>query len=286
MAIVGWNTVKERGVVEVTLVSEGPPTLSLDKYRDLIRDLIAEAYGDDVGALLLIGSPGRFCYGMDIAEIEGLRTPASTRGATALVQDLLNELESSPVSLISAVDGPCLGGGLELILAFHFVLASSRSTFGFPEIRFGTIPSYGGTQRLARIVGRNRALKILITGEFFDAQNALAWGLVSELASQEDLATRARKLAGHLARLSRPAVRALLRSTIQGLDRPFLAGLSIESMHSSGLAEGADLEEGIRAFLQKREPVFPSTLDRERKGPYDGTRQSPEGKSGEPGEAP
>jgi len=77
--------------------------------------------------------------------------------------------------------------------------------------------------------------------------------------------TTARELAAHLARLSRPAVRALLRSTVQGLDRPLLAGLNIESMHSSGLAEGRDLEEGIQAFLQKREPVFPSTLGHERK---------------------
>jgi enoyl-CoA hydratase/carnithine racemase len=261
MAIVAWDILRERGIVEVNLVSEGPPTLSLVKCRDLIRDLITEAHGGKAGALLLTGSPGRFCYGTDIREIDRVRDAASTRGATALVQDLLNELEASPICLIGAVDGACLGGGLELILPFHFVLASQRSTFGFPEIKYGTIPSYGGTQRLTRIVGRNRALRILVTGELLDAQSALSWGLVSEVTSREDLMTRARELAAHLATLSRPAVRALLRSTIQGLDRPLLAGLNIESMQSSGLAEGRDLEEGIQAFLQKREPVFPSTLD-------------------------
>lgn len=181
MAVVGWNKARERGIVEVSLVCEGPPTLSFDKCRDLIRDLIAETCGGEVGVLLLCGSPGKFCYGMDIGEIDRCRDMASTRGATALIQDLLNELEESPVSLISAVDGACLGGGLELILPFHFILASERSTFGFPEIKYGTIPSYGGTQRLARIVGRNRALSILVTGELFDAQCALSWGMVSEV---------------------------------------------------------------------------------------------------------
>lgn len=261
MAVVRWDMSREKGVVEVKLVSEGAPTLSLETYADFVRDLIMETHRRETGALLLTGEPGRFCFGMDISEIEKLRDSASTRGFTARAQDLLNELEASPVPLISAVDGPCLGGGLELVLAFHIVLASERASFGFPEIRYGTIPSYGGTQRLARIVGRNRALGILLEGGFFDAQRALEWGLVTELAPQGELDARGRAWAGKLSRLSRPAVKALLHATIQGLDRPLSAGLSLESMQSSRLAGGEDLEEGIRSFHEKRAPVFPSTLE-------------------------
>ncbi|MBW1711700.1 MAG: enoyl-CoA hydratase/isomerase family protein [Deltaproteobacteria bacterium] len=260
MALVDWTTQRDKGLSQMTLQVDGPPLVSIPLIADLVLSLIEEAKRDDVGAVLLTGPPGKFIIGMDVNEIAALKGTVEVRGATAVVQDLLSDLENAPAVLVCAVDGACLGGGLELVLPFHLLLATPSSTFGFPEIKLGTIPSFGGTQRLARIVGRNRALQVLLQGEPFSAQTALEWGLLAEIVPGEELLPAARKLARSLADLSRPAAQALLRALVSGLDGPMSRGLALEGRLSSRLAGQPDLAEGIRAFLEKRRPVFPSTL--------------------------
>lgn len=262
MAIVDWKTARDKGVSHVTLNVEAHPVISFANLIGLIETLISEANRRDVGAVVLSGPPEKFLFGMDIRDIEGFKTITATRGSSAAGQDLLNELESSPAALICAVDGTCFGGGLELAMAFHVILATPSSTFGLPEIKIGTIPSLGGTQRLARIVGRNRALRIMLTGETFSSRTALEWGLVADVIERADLIPVAKKLAEGIAALSRPAIQALLRAILGGLNTSLVSGLAMESFNSSRLAGGQDLEEGIRAFLEKRRPVFPSTLDK------------------------
>ncbi len=260
MSITGFNVERDKGISKITIKDDGQPTIPINKYINLVRTLIAEANRTDIGAVLMTGSSGKFLFGGDLSEIDDLKSPSAARGATAYIQDLLIELESVPAVLISAIDGICFGGGFELILCFHIILATPSSSFGLPEIKAGTIPSYGGTQRLPRIVGRNRALKVLLTGESFPAETALKWGLVAELVSREELIPSAMNLAKKIAGLSRLALAALLQSVVGGLDTFLASGLSLESMKSSQLAGGEDLEEGISAFFQKRKPIFPSTL--------------------------
>lgn len=260
MPISGWLKEVETGVCTVLLEVEGSPIISLPNYVSLIRTLVEEARRPEVGAVLLTGPPGKFFFGMDIREIGALETAETTRGQTAIVQDLLNELESSRSPIIFAVDGECFGGGLELLMAGHVIFATPESRFGLPEITLGTIPSFGGTQRLARIIGRNRALHVSLTGRPFSAQQAFHWGLVAELFPREELIPAAKTYARRVAALSRHAVGALLTATINGLDGPLSRGLSLESMESSRLAGGSDLREGIRAFFEKRKPRFPSTV--------------------------
>ncbi|RJR18645.1 MAG: enoyl-CoA hydratase [Desulfobacteraceae bacterium] len=261
MAITGWTKTHAKGVCNIELQIQGDPVISLDNYTNLLEDLIKEAGNPHTGALLLYGPPGKFFFGMNVAEIGALTTISATRGVTSMVQDLLNDLENSPTALVCAIDGTCFGGGLELILAFHIVMATPSAAFGLPEIKLGTIPSFGGTQRLPRVLGRNRALKVMLTGESFSAEEALDWGLVSELLPAEDFILPARKMAERLAGLSRPALAALLQSTIRGYAIPLQYGLGIESMASSRLAGGADLVEGINAFKEKRRPRFLSTIE-------------------------
>jgi len=237
---------------------EGVPVISLENYVSLVEGLIEEGQRQDVGVVVLSGVPGKFFFGMNLSEIEKLKTRSKTRGITGMVQDLLNTLESVPAFLLCAVDGYCFGGGLELIMSFHMVLATPQSKFALPEIKAGTIPSYGGTQRLPRLIGRNRALKMMVMGEPISAKQAFDWGLVTEIVEQEALRSRTRQLAEQLAKLSRPAVKALLDSVIGGLNLPMAGGLNVESMNSSRLAGGEDLREGIRAFFEKRAPRFPS----------------------------
>jgi enoyl-CoA hydratase/carnithine racemase len=260
MAIVGWKAERDNGVSTVQLEIEGQPVISLETYRKLIKALINEGNREDTGAVLLSGPPEKFFFGLNLQDILALNTDLSTRGQTALVQDLLNELEGVPAVLICALDGTCFGGGLELLMAFHIALATPSSAFGLPEIKVGAIPSFGGTQRLPRIIGRNRAIKVLLTGEIFSAQMALEWGLIAGVLPREKLRSTAEELARHLAGArSRPAVTALLRAVLGGLDISLESGLSLESRLSSHLAGGQDLEEGVQAFFEKRSPRFPST---------------------------
>jgi enoyl-CoA hydratase/carnithine racemase len=258
MAITGFQIRRERGITTVTLEAQGMPVISLSNYILLVNALTSEALRQDVGAVVLTGTPGKFLFGMDISEIGHLETPEATRGMTAHVQDLLNRMEAVTAPIICAVDGDCFGGGLELVLACHAVFATQDSTFALPEIKIGTIPSFGGTQRLARIIGRNRALNVMLSGTPFSAQNALDWGLVSGVFSRAELVAKALTFAEGVASLSRPAVSAVLGAALSGLDGPLGRGLSLESACSSSLAGGADLREGIKAFFEKRSPKFPS----------------------------
>lgn len=258
MAINGFQVRRERRISSVTLEVEDMPVISLANYILLVNTLTGEAMRDDVGAVVLSGTAGKFLFGMDINAIGQLETPEATRGMTARVQDLLNRMEKSTAPIICAVDGNCFGGGLELVLACHVVFATKDASFALPEIKIGTIPSFGGTQRLARIIGRNRALSAMLSGMPFSAQNALDWGLVSEIFPRGELVDKALGFAESVASLSRPAVSAVLAATLAGLDGPLERGLSLESARSSALAGSADLREGIMAFFEKRKPEFPS----------------------------
>jgi enoyl-CoA hydratase/carnithine racemase len=260
MAVLGWKTKRYKGVSEVTLEIQGVPTITIALYGDLVKALIAETERSEVGAVLLTGPPGKFMVGLDIHEIAALSKTEEIRGSTAVTQDLLNDLEAVPSALLCAIDGECFGGGFELVLPFHLILATPSSRFGFPEIKIGTIPSFGGTQRLSRIAGRNRALKVMMTGEPFTAKSGVEWGVVASVVKKENLISKARQLAQHLAGLSRPALRALLKCTLRGLDIPVASGMALESSYSSRLAGGRDLMEGIQAFFERRAPLFPSTL--------------------------
>ncbi|MFH1117391.1 MAG: enoyl-CoA hydratase-related protein [Pseudomonadota bacterium] len=258
MAVTGFESRRERGVSTITLKSAGGPVISLAHYLDLVDAMTGEALRHDVGAVLLTGGTGTFLFGMDINEIIRLETAEAVRGRTARVQDLLNQLEASRVPIVCAVDGVCYGGGLELVLACHVVFATPEASFALPEITHGTIPSFGGTQRLTRIIGRNRALQVMLSGKPFSARDAHDWGLVGRVSPSGEIMAEASKFCERIAALSRPAVSSLLAATLQGLDGPMERGLSLESARSSDLAGGADLQEGISAFFEKRRPKFPS----------------------------
>jgi len=264
MAVTGFKIRRETRISAVSLEVEGMPVISLSNYISLVKTLTSEALRQDVGAVVLTGTTGKFLFGMDISAIGQLETPEATRGMSARVQDLLNGMEKSTVPIICAVDGNCFGGGLELALACHVVFATPNSSFAQPEIKIGTIPSFGGTQRLARIIGRNRALSAMLAGNPFSARNALDWGLVSGVFPPEELLDKALEFANSVASLSRPAVSAVLAATLSGLDGPLERGLSLESSRSSALAGSADLREGIMAFFEKRKPQFPSAATPER----------------------
>ena len=163
---------------------------------------------------------------------------------------------SSPKPIISAVNGFALGGGCELALSTDVIVAGEGAQFGQPEIRVGIIPGGGGTQRLVRAIGKYRAMKLLLTGEFVAAQDALEMGFVSEVVPDAEVLERAMKLAGKIVRQPPLAVKLTKEVVNAGLDASLETGLILERKAFEILFDSEDQKEGMRAFIEKRKPEF------------------------------
>lgn len=196
-----------------------------------------------------------FVAGADIAQFRGLST-AQAADLARRGQRLFDAIERLPKPVIAAVNGFALGGGCELALACHLRVASSNARFGQPEVKLGLIPGYGGTQRLPRLVGRGRALQLLLTGQMIDAATALAWGLVNRVVEPGTLEEAVNELAREILAVSPAAVRRCLEAVAVGLDAPLEKALEMEAA-LFGLCFGSpDAREGTEAFLAKRAPRF------------------------------
>jgi enoyl-CoA hydratase len=236
-----------------------------DKLNALNREVLSELDAaltaarsePAVRALVLTGVGEKaFVAGADIAEFEGL----SAEQAQAHVrrgQQLFDAVEGSRIPVIAAVNGFALGGGCELAMACHLRVAAANARFGQPEVKLGLIPGYGGTQRLPRLVGRGRALELLLSGSLIDAPTALAWGLVNRVVEPAELAATAQKLAEEILAVSPAAVARCLEAVAGGADRPLAAGLELEAALFGQAASSEDGREGVAAFLAKRPARFP-----------------------------
>jgi enoyl-CoA hydratase len=225
----------------------------LDEVGEMFRRIAREP---GVRVCILTGAGERaFSAGTDIGELSAL----DERGALAAArrgQEVCERIERCPVPVIAAVNGVAAGGGCELALACHLRIASTRARFSLPETRLGVIPAYGGTQRLARIIGRGRALTLMLTGESVGAEDAHRAGLVGRVTSPEQLMAEAASLAQEIAGLAPLAIRACLQAVTCGMELPLEEGLALEAELFSRLFSTEDMREGTRAFLEKRAPVF------------------------------
>jgi enoyl-CoA hydratase len=207
-------------------------------------------------AVILTGAGERaFCAGTDIEEL-ALLDAEGARLAALRGQAVCARIENCPVPVIAAVNGIAAGGGCELALACHLRLAVTHAKFGLPETRLGIIPGYGGTQRLARVAGKGRALAAMLTGSQISAEEARHLGLVNQVVPPAKLLPEALSLADEIARLAPLAVRACLAAVTRGLDLPLAEGLALEVELFTKLFDTEDMREGTRAFLEKRAPVF------------------------------
>jgi enoyl-CoA hydratase len=171
-------------------------------------------------------------------------------------QGVFRSLEQFPKPILAAVGGFALGGGCELALACHLRLASQNARFGLPEVGLGIIPGYGGTVRLARLVGLGRAVEMVLTGEMIDAEAAHAMGLVSGVVAREDLLEASKTLLRKVTKHGPQAVRLALDSIYRAQDAPLAEALSTEAALFGLLASTEDMKEGMTAFLEKRKPDF------------------------------
>lgn len=210
---------------------------------------------DDVGAVLLTGAGRAFVAGADIGELVE-QTPAQAQSRALTGQSVFRRFETSPKPTLAAVNGFALGGGCELAMSCHFRLASDAAKFGQPEVKLGITPGYGGTQRLPRLVGRGRALQLLLTGDLIDAQDALRIGLVNAVLPAGELLPASRKLLQTILAQAPNAVALCIDAVDRGLDMSLDDALALEAAYFGLSAATTDMREGMSAFLEKRAAKF------------------------------
>ena len=209
-----------------------------------------------IRAVILTGNGDRaFAAGADIralAETDAATGLAASQRGQQVFALIESHLEQAGKPVIAAINGVALGGGCELALACTLRIASDKARLGFPEVKLGLIPGYGGTQRLARLIGRSASLRLMLTAQIVDAAEALSLGLVDEVVPAADLLPRVRALADTIASLAPLAIAGVLEAVARGEEQPLLEALSIEAHIFGRLCATADKQEGVTAFLAKR----------------------------------
>jgi enoyl-CoA hydratase len=230
--------------------------LNADVFRELAAVFERLASDDAVRAVILTGAGSRaFVAGADISELARIGSVDAVR-VSEEGQRVFLGIERLPKPVIAAVGGYALGGGCELALACHLRIASSTARFGLPEVGLGVMPGYGGTVRLARVVGLTHATEMILTGEPIDAARARELGLVTAVVEEGELLAEAKKLARRITKNGPLAVRMALESLQHGLDSTTADALALESALFGVLASTDDMKEGTKAFLEKRKPTF------------------------------
>lgn len=248
--------VVEDGVATVTL--NHPPvnalTVPLLSGLESLFDSLAKT--EAVKTVVLTGTGRFFCAGADIRVLVDLHSLREGEEMALRGQAILNKVEAFEKPVIAAINGACLGGGLEVALCCHIRLAADLARFGQPEINLGIMPGFGGTQRLTRVIGRSKATELLLTGDLISAQEAKTLGLVSQVVPLDDLLRQAQGLARKIAAKGQVAVRSVLRAVQQGQELGLRDALALEARLFGALCDTEDKKEGTVAFLEKRQPRF------------------------------
>jgi enoyl-CoA hydratase len=213
-----------------------------------------------VRAVILTGAGERaFSAGADIHEFSA----SVRRGPDAAIRDFVRRgqamtarIEAFKKPVIAAVNGLAFGGGCEITEAVHLAVASDRAQFAKPEINLGMPPTFGGTQRLPRLVGRKRALELLLTGEPFSPTRALEIGLINRVVPHDELLPAARELAERVLRHSPLAIAGVITAVTRGLNMAIAEGLQVESEQFASLVPSHDLGEGLAAWRERRRPSY------------------------------
>lgn len=242
VGLITLNRPDALNALNATVLSElGDALLSLDK-------------DDEIGAVVITGSEKAFAAGADIKEMAELSYAAILKEDKFAAINTIFASIHKPV--IAAVAGYALGGGCELALACDFIVAAENAKFGQPEIKLGVIPGMGGTQRLTRVVGKSKAMDMVLTGRMMDAEEAERSGLVSRIVPTEDLVDNVMEIAGTIALLSAPSVALAREATNRALETTLAEGLIFERRVFHSLFATEDQTEGMNAFIEKRQPQF------------------------------
>ena len=252
------KTENRDGVLFITI--DRPKTLNALNAQTVgeIGDAFEKARDDDsVRAVIVTGAGEKaFVAGADINELAKL-SPITGKQTSERGQDVFLQIERFPKPVIAAVNGFALGGGCELALACHIRIASDKAQMGLPEVTLGVIPGYGGTQRMARLLGKGKAMEMVCTGDRIPAAEAEKIGLVNKVVLADQLLAAAEEMARKIASRSPVAVRAAIEAINYGADMPFEEGQLLEATLFGVLCSSEDMKEGMAAFLEKRPAKFP-----------------------------
>jgi len=224
---------------------------------DDLRAALDAVYDNaDIRAVIITGSgPKAFVAGADISQFTSLDAATGKELARRGQHDVFDRIENCPKPVVAAVNGFALGGGCELAIACHFRLASDQAKFGQPEVNLGLVPGYGGTQRLTHLIGKGKAMELIMTGNMIDANEALRLGLVNHVTTPANLLAETRKIL--LTILSRaPLALAEVIRLVNYASRSENEGLEKEIEAFGELFKTTDTKEGAKAFLEKRKPNF------------------------------
>jgi enoyl-CoA hydratase/carnithine racemase len=260
---------------------EAMNALSTEQAR-AIALACAELADDPALVVVVLTSavPKAFCVGADLKE-RARFSEDELRAQRPVLQDAFGAVLDLPIPTIAAVDGYALGGGCELALSCDLIVASERAVFGLPEVGLGLIPGGGGTQLLPRRIGLNGAADLIFTGRHIDASEALRLGLADRLVAADAARTAALELAAEIAAKSPVALRAAKRALRRGFDVDLVSGLVIENQSWEEAAFSADRKEGIAAFTERRQPVWPSADGTRERGEHQPHRRGASGDRGE-----
>ena len=248
VAIIYFNRPKALNALNNALLDE----------LDLALDQILA--NNEIRVLILTGTGDKsFVAGADISELTRMDTLAA-KYFSRKGQKIFSKIEALPFPAIAAVNGFALGGGSEVALACDFIYASEKAVFGLPEINLGLIPGFGGTQRLSRVVGQNRAKEIIFTGGSITADKALEYGIVNQVFPHEALMNEVKKTALGIAAKGCVSLRAAKEAIQAGLGCDLETGCLIENDAFAIAVASPDAKEGTSAFLEKRKPEFKGTL--------------------------
>ncbi len=230
--------------------------LNRETLAELAEALDELGSSEEIRAVVLTGAGEKaFVAGADIKELAE-NSALESSDHSRFGQSLMDLIEDLGIPTIAAINGFALGGGLELAMACSIRLASRTARMGQPEINLGTIPGFGGTQRLPRLVGMGRALHLILTGDPIDAETALDWGLVTAVHPPEELLEKAKELARKLASKSPFTLRVAAETVRRGSEMALGEALTFEAAQFGLSAASEDYREGMQAFVEKRAPEF------------------------------
>lgn len=255
-----FNTIKVTLIDHIATITINRPSklnaLNSETLQELNKVLLELRANDTCWGIIITGSGEKaFAAGADISEFLGKSSEEGQEMAFWGHKNVFDLIANFPKPIIAAINGYALGGGLELALACHMRIASSDALLGFPEVSLGIIPGYGGTQRLPLIVGKGKAMEMILSGDNIDAQEALEWRLVNSVFPKSELIKNTEATLKRMFLRSRNAIAKAIHA-INASDRPNHEGFEVEIETFGQLFSSKDFKEGTSAFIHKRKPNF------------------------------